>query len=133
MFQIAAHETDIDSGTAPCYNRRTVQTGETKMSKLSFAWLQVNEATDEEGFYLQDSPELREIERAELKEMGAPDTDEIEFVSILPEDRDSALIEALVTPAFAKWAKAHPETGEEVENGISNLTYYDDTKEEDKP
>lgn len=96
------------------------------MTKRNLAWLQVSEATDEEGFYLQDSPELRRIERLELRMMGAPETDEIEFVSILPEDRDSALVEAFVTPAFAAWAKRHPETGEEnVENGISNLVYYE--------
>ena len=98
------------------------------MSKAyDFAWLQVSDATDDEGFYLQDSPELREIEKRELKEMGAPDTDEIEFISILPEDRDSALVEANVTTAFARWAKSRrgEQDTEPVENGISNLTYYD--------
>ena len=102
------------------------------MSKeYNFAWLQVSEATDDEGFYLQDSPELREIEKKELKEMGAPDTDEIEFVSILPEDRDSALVTANVTPAFVRWAKSKrgEQDTEPVENGISNLVYYEDGDE----
>jgi len=99
----------------------------TEPANVDFGWLQVNEATDKDGFYLQDSPELREIERAALKALGAPDTYEIEFVSIQPEDRDSAMVEARVTPAFAAWAKAHQETGEECsqdENGNSNLVFY---------
>ena len=93
---------------------------------ISFAWLAVNEAIDEDGFYLEDSPKLREIERAELKKFGAPDTEQIEFISILPEDRDSAMVEAKVTDAFAAWAMSEEGKGitEPVENGISNLVYY---------
>jgi hypothetical protein len=97
--------------------------------KRSFAWIAANEATNEEGFYLEDSPELREKERAQLKEWGAPDTEQIEFVSILPEDRDEAMVEAKVTEAFIAWAKSHAdakgEVTEPVENGISNIVYYD--------
>ena len=97
------------------------------MTKQNLAWISVNDATDEEGFYLEDGPTLREIEREELKKLGAPDTEEIEFESILPEDRDEAMVEALVTPAFARWAKQHQETGEEnADNGFSNLVYYDE-------
>jgi hypothetical protein len=98
------------------------------MTKISFAWIAINEVIDEDGFFLQDEngPELREAERKELKEAGAPDVEEIEFISIEPEDRDSALVEALVTPRFAEWAKseygkAHTEP---VGNGDSNLVYY---------
>lgn len=95
--------------------------------KRNLAWIAVNEAIDDEGFYLQDSPELREIERGELKKLEAPDTEEIEFISILPEDRDSAMVEAMVTEAFARWAKQHQETGEEnADNGLSNLVYYEE-------
>jgi len=72
----------------------------------SFAWIAITEATDEEGEYREDGPALREEERAALKEAGAPDTDEIEFVSILPEGRDEALVEALVPQSFINWAKA---------------------------
>lgn len=96
------------------------------MSKQSFAWIAQNEATDSDGFYLEDGPALREIERAELKKLGAPGTEHIEFVSILPEDRDEAMVEALVTPEFAKWAKQHQMTGEDdADNGVSNLVYYE--------
>ena len=96
------------------------------MTKLSFAWLAANDDTDEEGFYFHGE-DAYEVERAELKKLGAPDTAEIEFLSIEPEDRDNALVEAMVTPAFAKWARTNPETGEEVtedENGNANLTFY---------
>jgi len=92
----------------------------------TLSWLTMNEATDEDGFYLQGEAAY-EAERAALKEMGAPDTDQIEFTSIEPEDRDSAMAEAKVTEAFEKWAKAHQETGEpttEDENGNSNLVWY---------
>ena len=101
------------------------------MTKQNLAWLQVSEATDDEGIYFEDSPELREIERKELREMGAPDTDEIEFVSILPEKRDASMIEAMVTPAFIRWAKSRrgEQDTEPVENGISNLVYYEDGDE----
>lgn len=93
-----------------------------------FAWLAINEAIDKDGFYLEDSPELREIEREELKKIGAPDTELIEFISILPEDRDSSLVEAEVTKNFADWAKS-AEGGpldKPVENGLSNLVYYEE-------
>jgi hypothetical protein len=96
---------------------------------MKFAWIAINEATDEEGFYLEDSPKLREIERAELKALGAPATEHIQFHSILPEDRDSALVEADVPEEFAKWAKQHQETGAqctEDENGVSNLVFYEE-------
>ena len=71
----------------------------------SFAWLALNDATDDEGFYLEDSPELHEAERQTLRDAGAPDVDAIVFVSILPEDRDDAIVEAMVTEAFIAWAK----------------------------
>jgi hypothetical protein len=94
---------------------------------MKFAWIAVNEATDAAGFYLEDGPELREIERRVLKAWGAPGTEHIQFHSILPEDRDEAMVEADVPEEFAKWAKQHQETGEEnVENGVSNLVYYED-------
>jgi predicted lysophospholipase L1 biosynthesis ABC-type transport system permease subunit len=96
-------------------------------NKTSFAWLAVNEAIDDDDFYLEDSPELYEIEREELKKLGAPETDQIEFVSILAEDRDSAMVEAKATPAFIKWAKASRKTGEETtedKNSSANLVWY---------
>jgi hypothetical protein len=96
--------------------------------KQRLAWISVSEAIDDDGFYLQDGPLLRIAERNELRKMGAPDVEEIEFVSILPEDRDSAMVEALVTPTFAVWAKSHADAGaptEPVDNGESNLIYYD--------
>ena len=83
------------------------------VTKLKFAWIAANDDTDEDGFYLQGEAAY-EAERAELKKLGAPDTEAIEFESIQPEDRDSAMVEALVTPAFAKWARTNEETGEEV-------------------
>jgi len=85
------------------------------MELKSFAWLALNESIDDEGFYLEDSPELREIERAELKAEGAPDTEHIVFVSILPESRDEAMVEAMVTDAFIEWAK-----------GEGGLVWYDE-------
>lgn len=95
---------------------------------IKFAWLAVNEAIDEDGFYLEDSPRLRHFERQELKALGAPDTELIEFISILPEDRDSAMVEAEVTQAFANWARSKNGTAhsEPVDNGESNLIYYDE-------
>lgn len=81
----------------------------------SFAWIAITEATDEGGLYREDGPELREAERTVLKEVGAPDTDQIEFVSILPEGRDESLVEALVPQSFIDWAKAD-----------ENLTWYED-------
>ena len=71
----------------------------------SFAWIALNEATDEDGFYLPDGPEVHEKERATLKEFGAPDTELIQFRSILPESRDEAMVEALVPQSFIRWAK----------------------------
>jgi len=97
--------------------------------KKSFAWITVNEAIDDEGFYLEDGPKVREIEREELKKLGAADTEHIEFQSILAEDRDTAMAEALVTPAFIEWAKRHQETGEQCDedhNGESNLVFYEE-------
>jgi hypothetical protein len=97
----------------------------------SFAWIAINEAIDKDGFYLPDGPEVYEAERAALKEQGAPDTELIEFISVLPEDRDEAMVEALVTYAFADWAKSQYGTThtEPVDNGDSNLVYYDETAE----
>jgi hypothetical protein len=86
----------------------------------SFAWLALNDATDDEGFYLEDGPTVREAEREELREAGAPDVDAIVFVSILPEDRDDAMVEALVTDAFIEWAK-----------GEGDLVWYDETSGDD--
>jgi len=70
-----------------------------------------------------------EAERAALKEWGAPDTEALVFESVLPEDRESAMATAVASDAFIKWAKQDPETGESpVENGMSNLVWYDDTE-----
>ena len=94
------------------------------MQKLS--WLTVNEDTDTEGFYKQ-GPDAYEAERRALEALGAPQTEAIQFESILPEDRDSAMATALVPHVFAEWAKQHQETGEpttEDENGDSNLVWY---------
>lgn len=90
--------------------------------KKSFAWLAQNDATDEDGFYLEDGPEVHEAERQALREAGAPDVDAIEFVSILPEDRDDAMVEAFVTEAFIAWAK-DPNGGD--------LVWYDETSGDD--
>jgi len=84
----------------------------------SFAWIAINEAIDEDGFYLEDGEALREAERTELKEMGAPCTEQIQFISILPESRDEAMVEALVPDEFIRWAKE----GE-------HLAWYDETGE----
>jgi len=99
---------------------------------VPFAWLAINEAIDKDGFYLQDGPRLRGLEADALKALGAPDTEEIVFLSVQPEDRDSAMVEARVTPAFAAWARQHQETGQECsqdENGNSNLVFYLPTEE----
>jgi len=99
--------------------------------KQNLSWLAWYEETDEEGFYVQGELAFA-AERAALKAGGAPDTDEIEFVSIEPESRDEAMVEARVTERFAAWAKSNSdakgEITEPVENGISNLTYYDGTQ-----
>lgn len=84
----------------------------------SFAWIAMNEAIDENGFYLEDGPAVYEAERAELKEMGAPCTEQIQFISILPEDRDSSMVEALVPDEFIRWAK-----------DTESLAWYDDEGE----
>lgn len=88
----------------------------------SFAWLALNDATDEDGFYLEDGPEVREAEREALRDAGAPDVDAIVFVSILPEDRDDAMVEAMVPDSFVAWAK-DPNGGD--------LVWYDETSEND--
>ena len=94
----------------------------------SFSWLTINEKTDEDGFYLQGEAAY-EAERAALKEWGAPDTEALVFESVFPEDRESTMATAVASDAFIKWAKQDPETGESpVENGMSNLVWYDDTE-----
>jgi hypothetical protein len=74
------------------------------MTKISIAWLAANEGTTEDGFFLEGEAAI-EAEKRELKEAGAPDVDQIEFVSYEPESRDEAMIEAMVTTAFAEWAR----------------------------
>lgn len=72
----------------------------------TIAWYAQNEATDDEGFFLLDEPEkFWAAEKEILKEFGAPEVDRIEFITAEPEDRDEAIIEARVTPAFAEWAR----------------------------
>ena len=93
----------------------------------TFSWLTTNDETDEDGFYLQGEAAYN-AERAELLRMGAPDTEHIRFLSVEPEDRDSAMVTAEVTERFVAWAKTNPETGEEVtedENGDSNVVFYE--------
>lgn len=97
------------------------------MTKRRLAWLTSNELEDDE---VQTEQQEMDAERVMLKEMGAPDTDEIEFISIEPEGRNEEMVEALVTPAFIKWAKQDRKTGEDgAPNGISNLVYYDDEED----
>jgi hypothetical protein len=92
---------------------------------MRFAWIAQNEAVDEDGFYLEDGTAAYEAERAALKEMGAPDTEAIQFISILPEDRDEAMVEAEVSEAFAAWAKSPEEPG----SPNAMLPWYDETGE----
>lgn len=68
-------------------------------------WWAQNEDTNEDGCLLQGE-EAFEAERACLAAMGAPDTDQIVFSDIVPEDRDTALCTAQATEAFAAWLKA---------------------------
>ena len=81
----------------------------------SFAWIAINEATDDDGFYLEDGPAVHAVERCALLERGAPDTELIQFISVLPESRDEALVEAMVPQSFIDWAKAD-----------ENLVWYED-------
>jgi hypothetical protein len=69
-------------------------------------WYAQNEDTNPPGCYLQGS-EAFEPERRTLKEMGAPDTEFIQFIDVAPIDRDDAICEAEVTPAFIAWAEAN--------------------------
>lgn len=70
--------------------------------KTQAHWFAQNEDTDED-FCLLQGKEAFEPERRCLAEMGAPDTDAIEFHDIEPEDRDSAICTALVPATFLQW------------------------------
>lgn len=65
-------------------------------------WQAQNEATDEDGFFL-DGAAFLEAEREELRTMGAPDVDAIVFGEYEVVDRDEAWITASVSPAFHQW------------------------------
>ena len=69
-------------------------------------WTAQNEFVDPTTHCLVQGKEAFEHERAALKEMGAPDTEFIEFIDIVPEDRDNAICEAEATPAFISWLEA---------------------------
>ena len=76
------------------------------MTKITMAWYAqgLEDTINEEGTFGEES-EQRIAEIKALREMGAPETENIEIVSITPEDREDAIVEALVTLAFAEWAK----------------------------
>jgi len=97
----------------------------------NFSWLGLYDETDDDGFYVQGELAFA-AERKILTEIGAPDVELIEFLSMEPEDRDDSMFTANVTERFAAWAKSKrikwefsPAITEPVENGESNLVYYD--------
>lgn len=83
--------------TNPTPTTNTAQTTERRV------WWAQNEATDSDGFFLEGDA-FHEAERAELRAMGAPDTDSIRWIG-QPEivDRDEAIVEADVSAALAAW------------------------------
>lgn len=71
------------------------------------AWYAQNEYVDPATCCLVHGSEAFEPEREALKAMGAPDTDSIHFYDVVPEDRDSSIVLADVTPALRSWME-HP-------------------------
>ena len=95
------------------------------MTKRSFAWLAINEDIDPAtGCYLE-TPQAWEAEKRELTKLNAPDVEELELIGMIAEGRDEVMVEALATERFIAWAKQGPD-GTPVENGDSNLVYYDE-------
>lgn len=76
----------------------------TNNTLVPYSWWAQNEATDPPGCLLS-GPDAFEPEREALREMGAPDVDQIVFHDIFPEDRDSATVTADVTPALRDWIR----------------------------
>jgi hypothetical protein len=99
---------------------------------VPFAWLTVNEEISPEGFYLEGEAAMA-AEREALRAMNAPDVNLIEFQSIVPEDRDSAMVEALVPETFKRWAMtvegSDEIVGTDEHNALTNLVFYNDYNE----
>lgn len=72
---------------------------------VKFAYYAQSAEVDEEGFYPSDT-EAVNAERRWLASCGAPDADKVIVKSVLPEDRDEAVVEAEGTEAFIMWTKA---------------------------
>jgi hypothetical protein len=66
------------------------------------AWYTQNEATDTDGFYLENEA-CWNAERALLLEDGAPDAASAVFVSWEAEDRTESVLVAEVSDALAAW------------------------------
>jgi hypothetical protein len=71
------------------------------MTKTTIRWIAQNEETNEDGFYTNS----HEADIAELREMGAPEIEQVEIESITPDGWDTAIVKAKVSEAFAEWAR----------------------------
>lgn len=79
-----------------------------------FDWQRQNEATDEDGLFLTDEAGF-EHERRTLAERGCPDTEHVEFIQEIVEDRDTSFYVAQGTKAMHEWLLKEEITQNEIE------------------